>query len=84
MSAENIKAFAIKARDDEQLKSKMLEALSSEDIVMLAAENGYDFTTDELDNTYVNLVADDLPKISVRRAGFRVDLYEKTHWFGWK
>lgn len=84
MSAENVEEFIRVARDDESVKSALLKANSPDDIVLLANEKGYEFSTEELSEVNVRLSRDDVTRISVRRAGFRVHPYGTKHWFGWK
>ncbi len=74
----------LQARDDETLKESMRHVGSSDDVVALAVTAGHRFSADDLDKTNVDLAAEDLTKLAVRRAGFRVQPYGAKHWFGWK
>ena len=84
MAAERLKAFVVLARHDDELKSAIKSANSPADIVALGAETGHEFSVEELSSTNLELAADDLKKITVRRAGFRVHPFGAKHWFGWK
>ena len=84
VSAENVKAFVLRAQDDEELKAAMRSANSAAEIAALAAKSGHPCSIRELGDTYLELAAEDLPKLAVRRAGFRVRAYGAKHWFGWK
>jgi hypothetical protein len=77
-------AFVVKARDDETVKNAMKGANSPDDIVALGAIHGHAFSLSDLTQTSLELAREDIAKLAVRRAGFRVQPFGQKHWFGWK
>jgi predicted ribosomally synthesized peptide with nif11-like leader len=83
VSADDLMAFVVKARDDESVKNAMKGANSPDDIVALGAKLGHAFSLSDLSQTSLELAREDIPKLAVRRAGFRVQPFGQKHWFGW-
>ena len=48
MSEEQLKAFLEKVKGDKSLQDKLKAAKSTEDVVSIAKEHGYEFTADKL------------------------------------
>ena len=48
MSEEQLKAFLAKAKDDQFIQDKLKAAQSTEDVVAIAKEYGYEFTADKM------------------------------------
>ena len=48
MSEEQLKAFLAKAKDDQFIQDKLKAAQSTEDVVAIAKEYGYEFTADKI------------------------------------
>ena len=48
MSEEQLKAFIAKAKNDQSIQGKLKAAKSSEDVVAIAKEHGYEFTADKI------------------------------------
>ena len=46
MSDEQLKAFIAKAKDDQSIQAKLKSAKTPEDVVGIAKEHGYKFTTE--------------------------------------
>ena len=84
MKENRVTAFIEAARTNQVIREGLQTAASPEDVVAIAAEQGFCFSLDELSSTEVELEQEDLSKITVRRAGFRVHPYGRKHWFGWK
>ncbi len=64
MSEEQLKAFLVKAKDDQSIQDKLKAAKSPEDVVAIAKEHGYEFTVDESNNAKIELSEDELEKVS--------------------
>ena len=48
MSEEQLKAFLEKVKGDKSLQDKLKAAKSTEDVVSIAKEHGYEFTADKI------------------------------------
>ena len=64
MSEEQLKAFIAKAKDDQSIQEKLKAAKSPEEVIGIAKENAYEFTTDELKNTKIELSEDELEGVA--------------------
>jgi predicted ribosomally synthesized peptide with nif11-like leader len=66
MSLEQLKAFLSKAKDDQSIQEKLKAAKSPEDVVGIAKELGYEFTTDNINK----ISEEDLEGVSGGFTGF--------------
>jgi len=48
MSEEQLKAFIAKANDDQSIQEKLKAAKSSEEVVAIAKDHGYEFSADKI------------------------------------
>ena len=48
MSEEQLKAFLAKAKEDQTIQEKLKAAKTPEDVVGIAKEHGYEFTSDKI------------------------------------
>jgi predicted ribosomally synthesized peptide with nif11-like leader len=72
MSLEQLKAFLAKVKGDTSLQEKLKAAKSSEDVVAIAKEHGYDFGTDHMSQ----LSEKELEGVAAA-AGCQPDTYEQ-------
>ena len=64
MSEEQLKAFIVKAKDDQTIQAKLKAAKSPEDVVTIAKERGYEFTVDEIKQNKRELTEDELEGVA--------------------